>query len=144
MNQADETPRTFIPEEAALMESVLYPIDLEHLTYEECPILHALNIVGQKWKLPVLWYLHEKSSIRYAELKEKIPSISNMMLSRCLQQLEEDGLIERRDFHTVAKRVEYCLSECGKQMLPALNALYQWGEAHIEWEKKTGRNIRRR
>lgn len=117
-------------------DSLIYPIDLSNLSQEECPIIHALNILGQKWKLPVLWYLHEKQSIRYAELKEKIPNVSNMMLTRCLQQLEEDGLIIRKDYHTVPKRVEYSLSTWGKALLPTLNSLYEWGENHIRWEKE--------
>lgn len=46
---------------------VEYPIDDQMADYGEdrCPILYALDIVGQKWKLPILWYLHEAKATRY-------------------------------------------------------------------------------
>lgn len=119
-----------------MTKKLTYPIDLEDLSVESCPIIHALNVVGQKWKLPILWYLHEKEATRYAELKERIPNVSNMMLTRCLRDLEEDGLIVRKDYHTVPKRVEYSLSSLSQALLPALNALYAWGEEHIAWSRQ--------
>ena len=46
---------------------------------ERCPILYALDIVGQKWKLPILWCLHEAKATRYLELKRRMPGITNTM-----------------------------------------------------------------
>ncbi|MBQ6336994.1 MAG: helix-turn-helix transcriptional regulator [Ruminococcus sp.] len=102
------------------------------VTEKKCPILHALEIIGQKWKLPILWYLHEKENTRYNELKRRIPGITNMMLTKSLRELEEDGLVKRVKYDTIPPKVEYSLTDEGLALLPTLNELYKWGEAHME------------
>lgn len=101
------------------------------VTEKKCPILHALEIIGQKWKLPILWYLHEKENTRYNELKRRIPGITNMMLTKSLRELEEDGLVNRVQYDTIPPKVEYSLTEEGLALLPTLNELYKWGELHM-------------
>lgn len=106
-----------------------YPVGLpEKNVYEtKCPIIFALQIVGQKWKLPVMWYLAQQETVRYNELKRRVKGITNMMLTKSLQELEEHGLILRKQYETVPPRVEYSLTERGKSLLPTLNELYNWG-----------------
>ena len=55
-----------------------YPIDatLSDVAEKKCPILHAMNVIGSKWKLPLIWYLHEKENTRFNELKRRIPGIT--------------------------------------------------------------------
>ena len=53
-----------------------------------CPIIHALNLIGGKWKLPVLWHLFDAESVRYNELKRSVVGITNIMLPQCLRELE--------------------------------------------------------
>lgn len=112
---------------------VTYPIDgtMTDVTGERCPILHALDVVGQKWKLPIPWYLHEAEATRYNELKRRVPGITNMMLTKSLRELEEAGLVARHSYDTVPPKVEYSLTQTGRDLLPALNELYKWGEAHM-------------
>ena len=114
-------------------EDVTYPIDetMADVAQDRCPILHALDVVGQKWKLPILWYLHEADATRYNELKRRIPSITNMMLTKSLRELEEAGLVHREQYDTVPPRVEYSLTQDGRDLLPTLNELYKWGAAHM-------------
>ena len=102
----------------------------------ECPVIYALEIVGQKWKLPILWYLYKKESTRYNELKRKVHGITNMMLTKSLQDLEKHQLITRTQYYTVPPKVEYALTERGQALLPALNALYDWGADQIDLDKK--------
>ena len=113
--------------------SLQYPIDskMADVAAERCPILHALDIIGQKWKLPILWYLHESETTRYNELKRRMPGITNTMLTKSLRELEEAGLVNRNQYDTVPPRVEYSLTADGKALLPTLNELYRWGEAHM-------------
>ena len=104
-------------------------------TYEtkaKCPILYALDIVGQKWKIPIMWHLLEQESIRYNELKRSITGITNMMLTKSLQELEAHQLVNRLQYATIPPKVEYSLTERGKAILPALNALSMWGEEQIK------------
>lgn len=107
------------------MKEVEYPMDLHE--FEKCPVLFALEIVGQKWKLPILWYLYESSPIRYGELKRKLPGITNVMLTKSLRELERDELIKREQFEEIPPRVEYSLAPRGEELIPALNDLYKWG-----------------
>ena len=99
----------------------------DNLDSEKCPILYALGLVGQKWKLPLLWYLHEQPTTRFNELKRRVPGISNLMLTKSLRELEEAGLVLRDQKETVPPHVEYSLTERGEALLPALNELYAWG-----------------
>lgn len=112
---------------------VSYPIDssLKNISNGKCPILHALSIIGQKWKLPILWYLHEKKTTRYNELKRRIPGITNIMLTKSLRELESSGLVSRHVFDLIPPKVEYSLTPLGLQLIPALNELYKWGYNHM-------------
>ena len=84
-----------------------------------CPIIHALNLIGGKWKLPVLWHLFDAESVRYNELKRSVVGITNIMLTQCLRELEAAGLVRRNDFGEVPPRVEYSLTGRGRELLPA-------------------------
>ena len=115
-------------------KEVAYPIaqDPEAYTSQRCPILYALEIVGQKWKLPILWYLFTTSPTRYNELKRKLGSITNVMLTKSLKELEEAGLVSRVQYNEIPPRVEYSLTTAGQKLIPALNELYKWGKEQME------------
>lgn len=111
-----------------------YQVDttLGDMQPDQCPVLYALSIIGQKWKLPILWYLHEQETTRWGELRRRMPGITNMMLTKSLRELEEDGLVNRHQYDTVPPKVEYSLTQTGKDLLPTLNELYKWGEAQMK------------
>lgn len=116
-----------------------YPIDttLSDVINKKCPILCAMDVIGSKWKLPIVWYLHEKENTRYNELKRRIPGITNIMLTKSLRELENDGLVVRRELISAPpKVVEYSLTPLGKEWIPALNELYIWGEKILSSQKK--------
>lgn len=101
----------------------------------QCPVIYALDIVGQKWKLPIMWYLLEAEPARYNELKRRIKGITNMMLTKSLKELEEHKLIVRTQYETIPPKVEYSLTERGKELLPALNELNKWGKEQLKLDK---------
>ncbi len=101
----------------------------------ECPVIYALNIVGQKWKLPIMWYLFKNEYTRYNDLKRQVKGITNMMLTKSLKELEEHGLVTRKKYNVIPPRVEYSLTDRGKALLPTLDALYVWGEEQIKIDK---------
>lgn len=105
----------------------------------ECPILHVFRCIGGKWKLPVLWHLAEKDTMRYNELKRSVRGVTNMMLTKCLRELEDFGLVHRRQYNEIPPKVEYSLTERGKKLLPALEALYAWGREHLDFVVKSGK-----
>ena len=94
-----------------------------------CPIIHALNLIGGKWKLPVLWHLFDAESVRYNELKRSVVGITNIMLTQCLRELEAAGLVRRNDFGEVPTRVEYTLTGRGRELIPDEKQLARTAEA---------------
>ena len=104
----------------------------------ECPILHVFRRIGGKWKLPILWHLADQDTVRYNELKRSVRGVTNMMLTKCLRELEDYGLVTRRQYNEVPPRVEYSLTERGKKLLPALAELYAWGREQLDFEKEAG------
>lgn len=116
-------------------KTVCYDVSLprEGSVYEgRCPIIHALHIIGGKWKLPIIWHMADKKVIRYNALRRDVKGITNMMLTKCLRELEEDGLVMRMQYPGVPPKVEYKLTERGRMLIPALNNLYAWGETMLQ------------
>ena len=107
------------------------------MTPEEiCPVLYAVSILGQRWKLPILWHLADEGALRYNELKRGIPLITNIMLTQSLRELERSHLVERCNFDTIPPHVEYALSERGKTLIPLLRQLHVWGREQMEFVAK--------
>lgn len=98
----------------------------------KCPILFAMEIIGQKWKLPILWYIADREVIRYNELQRKVVGITPTMLTKCLKELEGDGLVIRTQYNTIPPTVEYSLTDKGKALMPALDSLYNWADEQMK------------
>lgn len=96
--------------------------------FDNCPLTFALNLIGGKWRLPIIWALSKNGTMRYNELKRNIHGITNMMLTQSLKELELDGIINRKQFIEIPPRVEYTLTENGQSLIPALLALAHWGD----------------
>jgi DNA-binding HxlR family transcriptional regulator len=95
-----------------------------------CPVEATLDVIGGKWKPVILWWLNQQTW-RFAELRRKIPRITEKMLAQQLRELERDGIVARKVYATVPPRVEYSLTEYGKSLKGALRAICDWGRAHI-------------
>jgi DNA-binding HxlR family transcriptional regulator len=99
-----------------------------------CSIINAFNMLSGRWKLPILWRL-SFGNIRYNELKRQVQGITNIMLTRSLQDLEMHGLVERIQYSEIPPHVEYGLTAQGKKLVPALVALRGWAEEQVKFEK---------
>ncbi len=97
----------------------------------KCAVAHALEIIGGKWRLPIIWELSAQESMRYNELKRHLDGITNIMLTRALQGLEEHGLVNRVELCQIPPHVEYSLTESCKQLLPALDIINEWGKGRM-------------
>ena len=97
---------------------------------EKCPILYAMSLIGGKWKIPILWHLAHYKILHYNELKRHLNGISNTVLTRCLQELEQNYIIIRKSKGSVPPSVTYELTDSGKELIPALIDLYNWGDIH--------------
>jgi len=90
----------------------------------------ALAAIGGKWKLLILAHL-ACGTRRYGELKRLIPAITEKMLIQQLRELEADGIVKRTDYATVPPKVEYSLTEYNDSIRQGLEALSEWGSAHV-------------
>lgn len=101
-----------------------------------CPIRYTLEIVGGKWKLPIICMLANREPLRYSKIKRKLSGITNMMLSQSLKELEAFGMVYRKQYNEIPPRVEYTLTEIGKSIVPTLETLAEWGETHMKSSNK--------
>lgn len=76
--------------------------------------------------MPVLWRLKDRS-LRYSELQNQIPHISQKMLTQALKQLETDGFLQKKVFAEVPPRTEYALTEKGKKAITVIQFLREYG-----------------
>ena len=100
-----------------------------------CEVVNALNLLSGRWKLPILWKL-SYGNIRYNELKRQVHGITNIMLTRSLQELEAHGLVSRIQYSEIPPHVEYCLPKSGQKLVPALHELKKWGEEQAIVERQ--------
>lgn len=107
-------------------------VESENLYDVKCPIMYAIEIIGQKWKLPILWSLAECETLRYNELKRKVSGVTDTMLIKCLKELEDSKIIIRIQYNTIPPKVEYSLTDRGEALLPTLNELSVWGEEQMK------------
>jgi len=92
----------------------------------KCPVVEIIEVIGGKWKIPILWCIGQSNVIRYNELKREVTGITNTMLTRSLDSLIKHKLVERKDFLTIPPKIEYSLTENGKELFPLLKQLVEW------------------
>lgn len=93
---------------------------------EHCPVGEALSMIGGKWKMRIICSLYVDGTQRYNDLIRKVKGITNAMMSSSLKDLERDGLVTRKQYETVPLRVEYTLTEKGRELWPILHRLAHW------------------
>lgn len=96
----------------------------------KCPVTAMLQLIGGKWK-PVILYCLRSEKRRFGEISARIPGLSRKVLTDQLKELEEDGLLTRKQFNEIPPRVEYELTELGKSLTPVLNSMEKWGIENI-------------
>jgi DNA-binding HxlR family transcriptional regulator len=95
-----------------------------------CAVETTLSLIDGKWKGVALYHLFLQGTLRFNEIRRRIPNVTQRMLTKQLRELEADGLILRKVFPEVPPRVEYSLSARGKSLEPVIMALKEWGEAN--------------
>lgn len=100
-----------------------------------CYVDYAFKRIGGKYKGRILWYLGQKEVLRYNELAKFIVDATPKMLAQTLKELEEDALIVRKVYAVVPPKVEYSLTDSGKELLPFIDHLITWAQKQVEKEK---------
>jgi len=96
-----------------------------------CAVEATVSLIGGKWKSILLWHLHIDGTLRFSELRRRIPNITQRTMTNQLRELEEDGLINRKVYPQVPPKVEYSLTDLGRGLSPILEALKIWGDANL-------------
>jgi DNA-binding HxlR family transcriptional regulator len=91
---------------------------------------HASELIGRRWTGAIIFVLLQKTC-RFATLRSAIPDITDRMLSERLQELEEEGLVERSVVPDTPVRVEYSLTKKGKALATAIGSIADWAEKYI-------------
>ncbi|MCB0528806.1 MAG: helix-turn-helix transcriptional regulator [Saprospiraceae bacterium] len=90
------------------------------------PVEFAMSRIGGAWKMPILWRLKTRI-MRYGELKKDIGKVTHKMLTAQLRELEADGYISRKVYPVVPPKVEYSLTERGRDVIPVIDMIRQYG-----------------
>jgi DNA-binding HxlR family transcriptional regulator len=94
---------------------------------ECCPYLHeAVELVGKRWTGAIVYVLLEGGAMRFSEIGSAVPHLSDRLLSERMKELEARGIVERQVSDGSPTRVEYSLTEMGRELAPALRELRQW------------------
>ena len=94
--------------------------------YDVCPMVLVQRVLSGKRKILILWYLSD-GTLRFSEIKLRLPDVTQKMLTQQLRSLEDDGLISRTVYPVVPPKVEYGLTELGKKTIPILQQMHHFG-----------------
>ena len=95
-----------------------------------CPQFHrAVELVGKRWTGAILYVLLESARpLRFSEIAHAVPDLSDRLLSERMKELEAAGIVERHVTGTSPVRVEYELTERGRELDPAMGELKRWAD----------------
>ena len=104
---------------------------LSHRDETACQaVSDILARVGDKWTVLVVELL-STGPMRFNEIRRRIGNISQKMLTTTLRALERDGLVTRTIYPTIPPRVDYELTELGRELRLPVNALAGWARDNI-------------
>ena len=96
-----------------------------------CSRFHrASELIGRRWTGAIIFVLLE-ARCRFATLRDAIPDITDRMLSERLQELEQEGIVDRTVVPDTPVRVEYALTKKGKALAATMDAIAQWANKWI-------------
>src|SRR5690242_14622941 len=94
-----------------------------------CSLYHrAVELVGKRWTGAILIVLMD-GPLRFSEIKQLVPDLSDRLLSERLKELEGEGIVLRSVIDAPPVRVEYGLTGKGRALEPSVRALKQWAQA---------------
>jgi len=94
-----------------------------------CPRYHeAIELLGKRWTGAIVRVLMQRSPLRFSEVAQAVPELSDRLLSERMKELEARGVVVRTVVPERPTRVEYALTPMGRELEPALLALEQWAQ----------------
>ena len=102
----------------------------------DCKFDTVIEILVGKWKPIILFHLFSKGTMRFSELQKAMPDITKKMLTQQLRELEYHNIVHREIYRQIPPKVEYSITEYGKGMKTVLQAMHDWGIAHVKHLKE--------
>ena len=103
----------------------------EEIGGESCGLKKVIDLVGGKWKIMILCVMDREGTIRYGDLRRRIHGITNTMRAKSLKEMEQAGLVDRKQYMEMPVRVEYSLTKKAESIVPILLELKRWGEENL-------------
>lgn len=103
-----------------------------------CPIEVSLEVIGGMWKVVIVRELLGGTK-RYSQLHRALKRVTHKMLAQQLRELERDGIVLRKVYPQVPPKVEYSLTNLGKQLGPLLDSMQAWGERVMSTRRHVAR-----
>ena len=91
-----------------------------------CPITKILSYLSKKWTLLILRELHNNGTKRFNDLIREMENISPRTLSKRLKELEKLELVSKKRFNEIPPRVEYSLTNKGKDLIKCFKYIDNW------------------
>ena len=96
-----------------------------------CALYHrAVELVGKRWTGAILSVLMD-GPLRFSEVRQLVPDLSDRLLSERMKELEGEGIVERRVVEGSPSYVEYRLTSKGRALEPALRSLRSWAQTWL-------------
>jgi DNA-binding HxlR family transcriptional regulator len=95
---------------------------------------HAVEIIAKRWTTLILKVLLTDTPLRFSELAEKLSVVSDRVLSERLKELEQEGIVERKVYPETPVRIEYSLTEKGRDLEMVVQELENWSNRWIKVE----------
>ncbi len=102
--------------------------------FGKCPYFTAQKLLSGKWSILIMYNLN-KGTLRFGELQRTMEGITQATLTKQLRMLEEFGLVNRYVYPEIPPKVEYSLTELGKEFQPVLEQVRVWGDKYIKYLK---------
>ena len=97
---------------------------------DSCNVAYALQAVGGKWKISIIWELASQKPQRLSSLRRNLVGISEGVLITQLKNMEQDGLVRRIAYPELPPHVEYELTNLGQGLIEGIKELEAWGGAY--------------
>ncbi|MDX6704757.1 MAG: hypothetical protein QOK16_4376 [Solirubrobacteraceae bacterium] len=92
-----------------------------------CPFYHeAIELIGRRWTGAIVGVLIHRTALRFGEIAESVPELSDRLLSERMKELEARGVVSRTVRPGRPVRVEYALTEMGQELAPAVYEIERW------------------
>ena len=94
-----------------------------------CPYYHeAVELIGRRWTGAIVGVLIHRNRLRFGEIADAVPQLSDRLLSERMKELEARGVVRRTVHPGRPVRVEYELTEMGRALAPAVRELERWAQ----------------